>query len=583
MKYTTNYLFKKPEATDTVNINDFNDSFDLVDAALKAQANNNNAMLISETTRIASEAARVASAIAAQTAETNRSTAESLRVTEFNTITNEYELALHENTDIELVNARKGEVNLGVKIGKIDTALADIAINVKIFGAKGDGITNDTVPIQNALNSKTYGTVLIPDGDYLISATLTINNHTSLELSKNARIFTNTILDDLIIYNPINLTPNLYALSNKVFIKGGTLDGNNLVKNLLKISQVYQMTVEDIRFFNFKEKGLWTNFFRSFGVSCAGIYGHNLEFRNAQAHFGSVAIYNQGYDNHFDACSILDVETGIVTWDGLFTKCNSWLSIQALIPNSCFADIRESFSSFIQCTPDTLRYPFKLANGKSVRISNLNIIYNEGVYTPALATTYPITLFTGDFTGMYFVNDGLFVLPYNMTMCNMVFPNARFVNNRTALVYGGIVITNLMTDYNPITTKIYATNTFGNTSIPTDFTTNQISICDFSYAGAVGFPDNSRGILTTYRPSATDVGTRQKYEKYSSTEVWERYAIDSSTWSTWVKISNGGAFTTGTRPTNYSVGQSIYDTTLNKPIWLKTVPSTWIDATGAIV
>lgn len=35
MKYTTNYNFKKPELTDSVNIGDINDSFDLIDGKLK--------------------------------------------------------------------------------------------------------------------------------------------------------------------------------------------------------------------------------------------------------------------------------------------------------------------------------------------------------------------------------------------------------------------------------------------------------------------------------------------------------------------------------------------------------------------
>jgi lysophospholipase L1-like esterase len=44
MQYTTNYNFKKPEATDTVNVNDFNDSFDLVDSTLKSVSDTNESL-----------------------------------------------------------------------------------------------------------------------------------------------------------------------------------------------------------------------------------------------------------------------------------------------------------------------------------------------------------------------------------------------------------------------------------------------------------------------------------------------------------------------------------------------------------
>jgi len=40
------------------------------------------------------------------------------------------------------------------------------------------------------------------------------------------------------------------------------------------------------------------------------------------------------------------------------------------------------------------------------------------------------------------------------------------------------------------------------------------------------------------------------------------------------------AGTTALRPTDAKVGYRYFDTTLGKPVWLKTAPSTWVDATG---
>lgn len=55
------------------------------------------------------------------------------------------------------------------------------AISVKDFGAVGDGVTDDTVAIQNCLNSFTQatggGTVLFPPGTYIISASLIVDVH----------------------------------------------------------------------------------------------------------------------------------------------------------------------------------------------------------------------------------------------------------------------------------------------------------------------------------------------------------------------------------------------------------------------
>lgn len=53
-----------------------------------------------------------------------------------------------------------------------------------------------------------------------------------------------------------------------------------------------------------------------------------------------------------------------------------------------------------------------------------------------------------------------------------------------------------------------------------------------------------------------------------------------------VAVNNASAYacTTAQRPPTASIGFSLLDTTLGKPIWLKSVnPNVWIDATGAVV
>ena len=77
-------------------------------------------------------------------------------------------LWLNDGTLENLINVNLFNT-LHTKIENINTQLAHIAINVKEFGAKGDGITDDTEAIQNAID--TNKNIIIPNGVYLIDAT----------------------------------------------------------------------------------------------------------------------------------------------------------------------------------------------------------------------------------------------------------------------------------------------------------------------------------------------------------------------------------------------------------------------------
>jgi hypothetical protein len=64
---------------------------------------------------------------------------------------------------------------------------ADMAINVKDYGAKGDGTTDDTVAIQNAIAACNEGQVVFfPSGSYLVSSTLYLTRNQTLEGQHNS-------------------------------------------------------------------------------------------------------------------------------------------------------------------------------------------------------------------------------------------------------------------------------------------------------------------------------------------------------------------------------------------------------------
>jgi len=65
----------------------------------------------------------------------------------------------------------------------IKSQVEDIAISVKMFGAKGDGTTDDTIAMQSALNfvsNNGGGLVIVPNGSYYTTATIIVPANTTL-------------------------------------------------------------------------------------------------------------------------------------------------------------------------------------------------------------------------------------------------------------------------------------------------------------------------------------------------------------------------------------------------------------------
>ncbi len=122
----------------------------------------------------------------------------------------------------------------GAAARTINDKLAD-AISVKDFGAVGDGLTNDTTAIQNALAA--HDSVFMPAGEYLISATITLTAGQSLIGAGQASILKCNSQS----FNAIEVTEDHCALHN-FRIEGGEIG----IKLYGKTRPCVQTSVTDI-------------------------------------------------------------------------------------------------------------------------------------------------------------------------------------------------------------------------------------------------------------------------------------------------------------------------------------------------
>lgn len=163
-------------------------------------------------------------------------------------------------------------------------------INVKDKGAKGDGVTDDTVAIQLAFDTAMInggGKVIFPAGTYNVSSTLIIRPHTAavdpkgnqtihfismdrmqLEGQGQACIKATAAMDNVIRTYDYSYPDNKPSYSNfYTHISGLKIDGNNLAKTGIFVYQALHSIVDYNQIFNVEN-----------GIS---IYGYGeLDIRN---------------------------------------------------------------------------------------------------------------------------------------------------------------------------------------------------------------------------------------------------------------------------------------------------------------
>lgn len=133
--------------------------------------------------------------------------------------------------------------------GSLDIIFA----NVTEYGAKGDGVTDDTTAIQSALAAcqASGGIVYFPVGSYLVTASLLFYSNTTLWFEPEATILQGASIDNLLMsYCGDSVTG--YGGTHDCLIYGATFDGSTYTKNntLVGIVHAKNITFENCTFKN---------------------------------------------------------------------------------------------------------------------------------------------------------------------------------------------------------------------------------------------------------------------------------------------------------------------------------------------
>lgn len=212
-------------------------------------------------------------------------------------------------------------------------AASDVPVykDVQDFGAKGDGVTDDTLAIQNAINSikGTGGTVIFPHGTYVVNGSLTTygnvimdGNNSIIDCSKNAtpRVFLTVNPSGLPTVPQVNMTPvlqNATVKGNASFIPNPVSYTPGLMGIAFNTAHV---NVEHVSFMGFDKTTVFNSnsyiiTFDSctFGYNNYGVYfdgtskanlGEKIVFSNCSVGNNNYGIYNNLGSLTFEHCSI---------------------------------------------------------------------------------------------------------------------------------------------------------------------------------------------------------------------------------------------------------------------------------------
>lgn len=369
------------------------------------------------------------------------------------------------------------------------------AYNVKDFGAKGDGRADDTIAIQSALAylaTRNGGTLIFPEGDYLVGGT---SNYKGLIVPSGV------IIQGISSANSNSYTNNVNQKSPSRIV----LTGRN--RALFKIGECTDsITIKDIELYaqsndntyGFEAVGAFTsaqNFYFErvvFNSFYRGIYGHAIPVNNVKMwQFDYIKLNHCRFIYNRDAGIWNDVSNS--DW-----KIEGSLFINPKKQAGQNANSMHFERSAAVLISDTYGGGFPNALGGTF----LDVL-SSGVITI-------LTSQTENMTNSIVLNaaniQGAGDYSYPLTILNSVFGNQIFLNSRVTLVSTG---------------SLYSANTFKTNPLVRVYSTGDRFCYDGGILGCQGatrtFFDKAQVIFMTGQPS--DFGKLEGYPTVFGTDV----------------------------------------------------------------
>jgi hypothetical protein len=247
-------------------------------------------------------------------------------------------------------------------------------LNAKEFGAKGDGLTDDTVALTAAMAAASVvgGTVILPPGTYLAS-NVPLATHVTLQGSGAASILKQIAGQSYVLSanegagGTANPATNLHhiIIRGVQFLGRSALDGFSAHRHLLNLNAVSEVLIEDCTFVGSQGDGIYLG-----SSNVAATERHNERVTIRTCHFDG-----DGGENR-NAISVIDCS-------GLLIEDNSFVGYtKSTMPGPI--DVEPDANAFARIRDITIRdNRFEACGGNIGEISVILPLKQTNLTTPA--------------------------------------------------------------------------------------------------------------------------------------------------------------------------------------------------------
>lgn len=258
-------------------------------------------------------------------------------------------------------------------------------ITPQMFGAKGDGVSDDTESIAScfAYAQTKKSVIVFPAGNYGISKPLSVNFDIKI-IGENAFIIP---LKDMTHFMGINTTEK--TNSGYIFGLGFSAGDTFSVTTGIKISYVANFRLHGLKIFNTTVGIDYIKGYELLVDSCL--------IRTSIPSEDSIGMDIKTSDSHFSNIIIINYHVGIYDEHGgnFYDKIHAWIANTAIVKNSIY--FRSNGSAYIsQCFNDTYETAIYINGTQNVIVSEFRNFYNSKYINSDVIDDVPVLFYISD-------------------------------------------------------------------------------------------------------------------------------------------------------------------------------------------